>query len=318
MHAEQDNDDCPHATSTGSGTPCGVVAVTGLLLCAGGRHRWLCCLVSAGGRRGFSSHIGDGRSGFGRGGGHQATFIARNGGGDSWNFPTLGHMGKKRRQGRLRPVGAESRRRERNSGRWSTGRQPTTWTTGAVREACAGSTWTRIGRSRHARLAQRLRQGGLSGNVETRRRADSKKLEMANLKKAAAPLATHMRRLRGVRPENEAPHVPESVGAEVPNDSRLQRQTRLQHRHRLAELLAAVWARSSISQTSAGKRMTASHRWRRRKSAPAKDTPLSSSPRGTGNGTENGRGKGSVITVHPAHLPVGLGVKTELSPLIPR
>lgn len=79
---------------------------------------------------------------------------------DSWNFPTLGHMGKKRRQGRLRPVGAESRRRERNSGRWSTGRQPTTWTTGAVREACAGSTWTRIGRSRHARLAQRLRQGG--------------------------------------------------------------------------------------------------------------------------------------------------------------
>ena len=31
--------------------------------------------------------------------------------------------------------------------------------------------------------------GGLSGNVETRRRADSKKLEMADLKKAAAPLA---------------------------------------------------------------------------------------------------------------------------------
>lgn len=202
---------------------------------------------------------------------------------------------------------------------WSTGRQPTTWTTGAVREACAGSTWTRIGRSRHARLAQRLATGGgLSGNVETRRRADSKKLEMADLKKAAAPLATHMRRLRGVRPEDEAPHVPESVGAEVLNDSRLQRQTRLQHRHRLAELLAAVWVRPSISQTSAGKRMAASHRWRRRKSAPAKDTPLSSSPRGTGNGTENGRGKGSVITVHPAHLPVGLGVKTKLSPLIPR
>lgn len=29
-------------------------------------------------------------------------------------------------------------------------------------------------------------------------------------------------------------------------------------------------------------------------------------------------GEGSVITVHPAHLPVGLGVETELSPLIPR
>lgn len=42
-----------HATSTGSGTPCGAVAVTGLLLRAGGRHRWPCCLVSAGGRRGF-------------------------------------------------------------------------------------------------------------------------------------------------------------------------------------------------------------------------------------------------------------------------
>lgn len=78
---------------------------------------------------------------------------------------------------------------------WSTGRQPTTWTTGVVRKACTGSTWTRIGRSRHARLAQRLRQGVcLSGNVETRCRADSKKLEMADLKKAAAPLAaTHMR-----------------------------------------------------------------------------------------------------------------------------
>lgn len=161
-------------------------------------------------------------------------------------------------------------------------------------------------------------RGELSGNVETRRRADSKKLETADLKKAAAPLATHMRRLRGVRPEDEAPHVPESIGAEVPNDSRLQRQTRPQHRHRLAELPAAVRVRPSISQTSAGKRMAASHRWRRRKSAPAKDTPLSSSPRGTGNGTENGRGKDSSITVHPAHLPVGLGVKTELSPLIPR
>lgn len=146
----------------------------------------------------------------------------------------------------------------------ATGRQPTTWTTGAVRKACAGSTWTRIERSRHARLAQRLRQGCLSGNVETRRRADSKKLEMADPKKAAAPLATHMRRLRGIRPENEAPHVPESVGTEVPNDSRLRRQARLQHRHRLAELLAALRVRPSVSQTSAGKRMTASHRWRRR------------------------------------------------------
>lgn len=41
----------------------------------------------------------------------------------------------------------------------ATGRQPATWTTGAVRKACAGSTWTRIERSRHTRLAQRLRQG---------------------------------------------------------------------------------------------------------------------------------------------------------------
>ena len=170
----------------------------------------------------------------------------------------------------------------------ATGRQPTTWTTGAVRKACAGSTWTRIGRSRHARLVRDCDRGCLSGNVETRRRADSKKLEMADPKKAAAPLATHMRRLRGIRPEDEAPHVPESVGTEVPNDSRLRRQARLQHRHRLADLLAALRVRPSVSQTSAGKRMTASHRWRRRNQRRQKNTPLSSSPRETGNGTENG------------------------------
>lgn len=226
-------------------------------------------------------------------------------------------MGKKRRQGMLRPGGAESRRRERN---------PLEYRTAAdhMDDGCGPGSVRRLDMDPHRTFktcspgSETCDRGGLSGNVETRRRADSKKLEMADLKKAAAPLATHMRRLRGVRPEDEAPHVPESVGAEVLNDSRLQRQTRLQHRHRLAELLAAVWVRPSISQTSAGKRMAASHRWRRRKSAPAKDTPLSSSPRGTGNGTENGRGKGSVITVHPAHLPVGLGVKTKLSPLIPR
>lgn len=195
---------------------------------------------------------------------------------------------RREEQGRLRPGGAESRRRERN---------PLEYRTAAdhMDDGCSPENVRRLDMDPHRTFktcspGSEIATGGvfLSGNAETRRRADSKKLETADLKKAAAPLATHMRRLRGVRPEDEAPHVPESVGAEVPNDSRLQRQTRLQHRHRLVELPVAVRVRPSISQTSAGKRMAASHRWRRRKSAPAKDTP-SSSPRGTGNGTENGR-----------------------------
>ena len=67
----------------------------------------------------FSPHIGDGWSGFGRGGGHQATFIARNGSGDSWNFPTLVHMGKKRRTRKASP----RRRGEQKAGAQSTGVQ---------------------------------------------------------------------------------------------------------------------------------------------------------------------------------------------------
>ena len=67
----------------------------------------------------FSPHIGDGWSGFGRGGGHQATFIARNGSGDSWNFPTLVHMGKKRRTRKAPP----RRRGEQKAGAQSTGVQ---------------------------------------------------------------------------------------------------------------------------------------------------------------------------------------------------
>ena len=310
VHAEQDNDDCArhvnwqrHALRRGrcDGTLAACRWKTSLAVLPRQR-RWTPW---------FSPHIGDGRSGFGRGGGHQATFIARNGGGDSWNFPTLVHMGKKRRTRKAPPrrrggqkAGAQFRTMEYRTA------------AGHMDDGCSPENVRRLDMDPHRTFktcspGSEIATGGvLSGNAETRRRADSKKLETADLKKAAAPLATHMRRLRGVRPEDEAPHVPESIGVEVPNDSRLQRQTRLQHRYRLAELLAAVRVRPSISRTSAGKRMAALHRWRRRKSAPAKDTPLSSSPRGTGNGTENGRERAAASPCPPpAHFPVGLGVK---------
>lgn len=171
---------------------------------------------------------------------------------------------RREEQGRLRPGGAESRRRERN---------PLEYRTAAdhMDDGCSPENVRRLDMDPHRTFktcspGSEIATGGvfLSGNAETRRRADSKKLEMADLKKAAAPLATHMRRLRGVQLEDGAPYVPEPVGTEVPNDSRLRRQTRLQHRHQLAELLAAVRVRPSISQASAGKRMAASHRWRRR------------------------------------------------------
>ena len=249
---------------------------------------------------------------------HQAAFIARNGGGDSWNFPTLGHMARREEQGRLRPSGAESKRRERNSRRWSY-----RTATDHMDDGCGPESVRRIDMDPHRAFktcspgSEIATGGALSGNVKTRRRADSKKLEMADPKKAAAPLATHMQRLRGIRPEDEAPHVPESVGTEVPNDSRLRRQARLQHRHRLAELLATLRVRPSVSQTSAGKRMAASRRWRRRNQRRQKTRRCRRHREKRATERKMGGG-GQRHRCFSPRLPVGLGAKTELSPLIPR
>lgn len=212
-----------------------------------------------------SPHIGDGRSGFERGGGPSGRLHC-----EEWRwrfleFPYAGPYGKKRRTRKAPPkrrgeqkAGAQFTTMELQDGNRPHGRRVRSGKRAQDRHGPASGVQDMLAWLRDCD------RGCLSGNVKTRRRADSKKLEMADPKKAAAPLATHMQRLRGIRPEDEAPHVPESVGTEVPNDSRLRRQARLQHRHRLAELLAALRVRPSVSQTSAGKRMAASRRWRRR------------------------------------------------------